>query len=511
MENKLKSAWLKFDDRYKIIVIASLIIGVFSHGMALFNKYSVHDDVGAMFWTGTTFPLGRWALDIFGRVETAFFGDGHYSLPLYNGIVSILCIAIVTCIMCSLLEINNKVLCVLLSGFMVSFSTITAIFSFMFTAHYYMIAFLLGIVGVYLICKYKKWYCWVIGVCVVAFSIGVYQAFIPIYISLMLMSCVNMSLEKNVKIIEIFKEGIRLVLSIISYTVLYAVLNKIFLKINHTELKSYKGIDSVGSVPIKEYLFRTFLRTYKEFLYPRRQIFPHRSYWVYIIILSLLLFIAVVLTAKLFIKKKSIAFSFIALLFIFPIACEFIYVMCDKNSISSLMLYGAVMPMWLLADLMERVEWKKIKVSKIYKICVVVSFVILNIMFIRFNNRCYLKAELYQQEAISYFTTLITQIKSCDGYDPLYPVLFADDEGNTDPSITLISELEDIQINDYHINLSIYLNNYTYKDFIRRWCGYSPYYIDFNSFDDKNAVLAMPKYPCDGSIKIIDDVVVVRF
>ena len=55
------------------------------------------------------------------------------------------------------------------------------------------------------------------------------------------------------------------------------------------------------------------------------------------------------------------------------------------------------------------------------------------------------------------------------------------------------------------------LDSYVWRDYIDTWLGYRPQYTDASSFEKRQEVLDMPSYPADGSIKIIDGVVVVKF
>ncbi|MDE6706835.1 MAG: glucosyltransferase domain-containing protein [Oscillospiraceae bacterium] len=136
--DKMKS----FDKRFWVVLFSSVIWGIFAHGMALFNKYSVHDDNKYLFDIGVTYTSGRWGLAVLGKLYKILFGGGLYSLSLFNGLVSILCIAFSAYLMIHLFEIKQRGLCVAIAGILVSFPTITGIFGFMFTAPYYMIALL---------------------------------------------------------------------------------------------------------------------------------------------------------------------------------------------------------------------------------------------------------------------------------------------------------------------------------------------------------------------------------
>lgn len=134
---------------------------------------------------------------------------------------------------------------------------------------------------------------------------------------------------------------------------------------------------------------------------------------------------------------------------------------------------------------------------------------ILSFQYSRFSNACYLKATLKQQENISYFTTLITRIKSTKGYDDKYPVVYI---GNSisDCTITELGEFRSIEAYPYQTDF-LSVNAFSWKDTMRLWCGFSPLEGDERIFTANEEVDKMPCYPDDGSIMIIDGTVVVKF
>ena len=63
----------------------------------------------------------------------------------------------------------------------------------------------------------------------------------------------------------------------------------------------------------------------------------------------------------------------------------------------------------------------------------------------------------------------------------------------------------------YSKNVNGYVNDYTWIKFMKQWTGYSPTVIDAAAFAEIDEVKQMPSYPDDGSIAIINDIVVVKF
>ena len=102
-----------------------LIFGLVSQGTGLFNKLSHHDDIACLFDPGTGVSSGRWMLQVFGWLEGLFYGNVNTSLPLFNGLIAILCIGIAAGLLVDLLRIRNPVYCALLGCIM---GTLTSLF-----------------------------------------------------------------------------------------------------------------------------------------------------------------------------------------------------------------------------------------------------------------------------------------------------------------------------------------------------------------------------------------------
>lgn len=512
MVDSMKKYIQSLDYRYKIVLITSLLVGLFSQGMGLFNKYSYRDDT-TLFDVGNTIILGRWMLDVLEKVERLFYGDGHYSMPTFNGFVAILFVALATCVIVKLLDIKNDFLCFVIAGIMVSFPVITSLFGYVFTIHFYMLAVFMGIEGVSLICEDSPYWKKVVGIILAGFSIGIYQAYIPMYLTLTLMFFFKYVYENSKSIKEYVLKAVGLAICTVLYMAVYFVMNKIYLTVYNVQLADYQGISSMGKSSLGEYIHRVVV-AYKEFFVPTAK----NPYYMYSGTIRAVYYLVMLLTVAYVIKmlveakgniSKQIFMGICIILF--PLCSNFVFVMADMSVTHSLMVYSQVFVFIMLAFSADKIELTNTKGNITKRVALVLlSFTIL--MYCRYDNRCYLKADLMQQQAISYFTTMVTQIKSLDGYNDDMPVVFCNRYQIDDKSWTGMPELRDIKIEPYG-NLYDYLNNYRWYFFMNDWCGYEPVVesdID-NPILDTEEYQQMPHYPDDGSIKIIDEKIIVKF
>lgn len=510
----LKNIMDKIDRKYKITFLSAIILGIASHGVGMFNKFSFHDDLYA-FSVGSTYTSGRWMLDIFEKVERILFGDGHYNMPLFNGLVALVCIAIAACLIVRLIDLKNDWSCILVGGLMTSFPVITGLFGYVFTLHAYMIALLMAVTGVFLVCAKEKWYYYVIGIILMGCSVGIYQAFIPMIVSCMLLYLINGLSDSESDGKSMFIKACKLAGSAICFMAFYLIVNKLYLAAHNAELASYEGISGMGVSSAKEYLIR-IAKSYIEYVYPLRAseyryyMYPGTLVWIYYAVIVLSLILSAVLVVRLFKKDKFKAVSTALLMCLMPLCTNFVFVMAPRGEVHTLMVYAQIMPFILFAWLVERVKFEHETLQKTISIIAIIIIVSTGVMYCRYDNKCYLKTTYAQQEAISYFTTMVTQIKSVEGYNDEMPVVYVNPMNNQDKTIIHMEELESIHTIPYY-GAYRYLNDYNWVRFVKTWCGFDPQMADESEFVGLSEVQAMPSYPDYGSIKVINGTVVVKF
>ena len=182
------------------------------------------------------------------------------------------------------------------------------------------------------------------------------------------------------------------------------------------------------------------------------------------------------------------------------------------------MAYGEVFMFALAAYIIERIRdlgKSEADIGVVYRrislvgatACSVI-IVIMAVMFARFANVCYLKAELMQQEAISYYTTLITRIEQTPGYTHDTPVAYIEPRSKNDDDFSGNRLFDPIYLPPFQNNSII--NDFSWEKTMNMWCGFSR--VEGEVPEGGAAEVAgMPAYPADGSIKMIDGVIVVKF
>ena len=520
-----------FREKLAFPLKACMLWGLAAHGMAFFNKYSTHDDAYLFDLCGT-YSSGRWMLGELGTLYTKVFGSWYHSTPLFHGIVSVLAIALACALILDMFSIRSKLLAVAFCGVAVTFPTVTGLFGYMFTAPYYMIGAAIGVAGVFVLNRSMTWPAFGFGVLLGAAAVGVYQANLPICVCLLLLCLIKRMLETETFSYQ--KVGGYLLYyagACAAILGLYLLLNKLELTLHKTTLTSYQSIASFGLTDLKGYLER--IRTaYREFFSPTPNVsfcmFPiyTRRYYKLSVLVAILLSLAAL--ARSYRRDKRSCALAAALMLLVPMACNLIFVMCGEN-VYTPMMYGECFFFAYYAWMADRLfpekgdgedadktasapsgrEPRRRLLERGVKAAVGTLLLLIGLLYCRFANICYLRAEFEQQQTISYYTALISRISSAEGYDDAYPVVYIN-EFNKKPTTGLgCPDEEIIFISPYKSGYSVNID--TWRRVMRNWCGYDPETLDEALFVQRPEVMEMPCYPDSGSIKVIDGTVVVKF
>ncbi len=504
------------DKKFILTIISTIVWGLVSHGYAMFHKFSYHDDAmwTAGFVDAETYGLGRWGLGIFGEAVSRLLGSLHISTPAINGVIILICIAIILYIMCLKLRIDSYELIVALSGVLVCFPAVTGLFGFIYTSPYYFVGTALGTIGAYLFYTNKNIKTMIICMLLMMISVSLYQANIPINMTVLLLFMMDEVYVTDMK----WKDYIVLILKIAvicaGFMILYLGVNGVLLSAKKMELSGYKGINSFGMTDVTGYFLRV-LSAYKRFLKPADHLvplkwisanmFPWSLKYFHILLIAVSVIIIALSIRGLSNIRKMMEIGIITA--ISPLFAYFIYVMVGEDEVHGLMTFGEAFMFFLPAYFIERIIHNGRMHDAVRKITVILMFII-GFMFARYSNVCYLKADVMQTEAISYYNRLITRIQATEGYTDDTPVVYINDRSKNEEDMNGNKMFDPIYLPPYQGNSII--NDFAWEETMELWCGFSPVKADLGKVSD-DVVKSMPNYPDAGSIRMIDGTLVVKF
>lgn len=514
----LKEVWGKIPKTVKAAFFGAVVIGLMTHLYGFTNKLYNYDELmNTPAGYGTGAESGRWFLRILGDTFGAQFGN--YSLPLINGMVSLFLLALSAALTADMFKMKSPLFAAALGGFFLSFPAVTGTFVFMYTAAFYTSAVLLSVFAAWLVIRFpKKILLNLAAVVCIACSLGTYQAYFSNTACLFVMSILLIcafSKEENTWGDIVFL-ALRYVLVLVAGMILYFILHKFLVAYWGLQVNSYQGLDTMGQTNLKEIaaavkgayldfvnLFRHDVMCLNPTSYVRKCYFLMMASWG----IGALCLLFGEKGCK--IKKVFLVLSFL----VFPVAVYLIYIMTPNGWVYTLMAYSVVFVsvfhlIW--ADRFCVSFDKKEIVRKGTQWIAALTSVIMIAIYIWYGNGCYMSLEYTKYHDLSYFQTMVTQIKSLEGYNDSLPLALVGNEINdeTNHMGSLVGAAFGLG-GKMESNVNAYSRNHIITKFLGfapRFCGYE----EIVELMEQEEVQAMPSYPDSGSIQIIDGVVVVK-
>lgn len=515
-ESKIEKNLLKLDNYYQnidwhkiaVIFVSTFVWGMIAHGFMFFNKFSWGDDVANMYYFGTTEELGRWMLEILRRIFIFFF-ETNCSQPFVNGMGSMFCIGCAICLLTDLIPFEKDSSLIAISGAFVTIPTMLSMFTYMFTAFAYMIGMLMSVTGVWIVCKGKPHIIrFAAGALLICASIGVYQAWLPMALSVFLLYFLIETISNDTVICKKYWGRAFYYLGVcVAALVLYLIINEYILMTKAIVMNDHANLNTYGIVSVPEYLNR-ILYAYRIFFRPSRTFYPSFISKVYKVMLLWVVILTGYQLVKGFRQSMAKGLQTILLLMLFPLAVCFVNVLSGDAFV--LVLYPYTLVYLYFIWLLEREGYEKGKIYGVWRHRFGILLVLCMCLWLsRYSNVSYMKANLVQERTIAYYTTLITRMQSTEGYSENMPVAYVNDTQNK--SLATVTITEDLYPEP--VVPHTFLNDYSWKLFIKEWCGFSPQEVDFTKREELEMleeVQDMPIYPNDGSIRIIDGILVVK-
>ena len=508
--------------------LSAFICGLFAHIYALTNHLYNYDEL----WHtptgfGTGLEVGRWALSITVWIQKVLFDD-CFTIPFINGTLTIILYAVAACFVVSALDIKDEFYAIIVGGLMTTFPALTCRMFFMFTTHYYAIGIAMAAAGAWIIAKKKLNILKVmIAIALTVYGMAIYQANFTTAVCILVGNLLVWLIIENVELKTAIKKCINYVLSLGVCMALFLAGSKIALSISGKQMETYENLDQMGQLSMEQ-LIEGISRCYKTFFkLPIIDVYsmnPNRIVKIAFLICFLVFLYTFV---KVWMMKKEVYLKvLVSLVFaVLPISVNLIIIMAiSSGTMYSIMVYEIVFVFIISIACLEAIRTCNADITAIHNKTVIdkagtllnsvtaVMLVITVITYIWFANGNYLAMEYTNQHDNAYYQTLMTQIKSVDGYHADMPITMIGK-----PVVDSTYTRQDMIGGTFNISgkSSTNINAYSSWNIMTRVLGYDP--VNRNSDEEEeyfrglDEVVNMPCYPSSGSIKIIDDTIVIKF
>ena len=524
----IKEKYDNIDKRIKMCFLSAFICGLFAHIYALTNHLYNYDEL----WHtptgfGTGLEVGRWALSITVWIQKVLFDD-CFTIPFINGMLTIILYAVAACFVVSALDIKDEFYAIIVGGLMTTFPAFTCRMFFMFTTHYYAIGIAMAATGAWIIAKKKLNILKVmIAIALTVYGMAIYQANFTTAVCILVGNLLVWLITENVELKTAIKKCINYVLYLGACMALFLAGSKIALSITGKQMETYENLDQMGRLSMEQ-LIEGIIRCYKTFFkLPIIDVYsmnPNRIVKIAFLICFLIFLYTFV---KVWMMKKEVYLKvLVSLVFaVLPIAVNLIIIMAiSSGTMYSIMVYEIVFVFIISIACLEAIRTcnsditaipNKMVIDKVETLLnsvTAVMLVITVITYIWFANGNYLAMEYTNQHDNAYYQTLMTQIKSVDGYHADMPITMIGK-----PVVDSTYTRQDMIGGTFNISgkSSTNINAYSSWNIMTRVLGYDP--VNRNSDEEEeyfrglDEVVNMPCYPSSGSIKIIDDTIVIKF
>lgn len=515
------------DKRHQMIFAAVFLLGICVHGSRIFTAYYFHDDA-AMVGVGTTYTSGRWFLQVLYKLQMLIMGSS-INAKGFMGMVVLTLFAVICCMMADGLGMKRRRSLLLLVGIVMTFPYMPSILSYTYTAPHYCIAIIMSLAAALLMQSgdslLQKLFRSAAGIVLLGLSMAIYQTSLCVYIAFLAALAIKNSLNQEGT--EPWKSYIARCLRYLSGCILgcvfYYVSNAAVLHLKGFYMSGYQGLDHMEDINLRQFFDRAVL-AYKEFFLPasdQTYSFYHEPpvRWCYGgILLTLAVCAVLFLLKELRNRNFSKALQLLILFCVLPLAIHSVFLTADTatTKIYSLMMFGGVMVFVCLIGALEKLENADGGNGKLLRLGGIVPVILLSYMCVYFAyiaNVCYTKAAIQQEQAIGYFNRLIVRIQMTEGYSPDKSVAYIFEiNKNVERQPIWFIDSEGFGIAAY--NYDSLINMYNWKEYMEMWCGFRMSEISGEELWEymyMPEIQAMPTYPSAGSIKVIDDVVVVKF
>ena len=231
IRQKIKPSWVT-------VFFSVLLFGLSAHAYAFFNYIPNWDSVISYYSDQNTIHLGRCFLTLACGISS------FYDLSWVNGLLSLFYLAATAVLISELLQIRKKSTLILLSALLVTFPAVTSTFGYLYTADGYMLAMLCMTLAIYLTLKHRLGF--LPGALLLMFGFGCYQAYITFAAMLVIVYSLDELLHRNTPVSALAWKWLRALACAASGYVLYVIVNRILLSLQHVTLADYQGISALN-------------------------------------------------------------------------------------------------------------------------------------------------------------------------------------------------------------------------------------------------------------------------
>lgn len=502
----LQNLYRKIKKEWKLAFCSTAVLALLVHLPVLLSDIPNHDGLDSMYFDQNMITSGRWFL----MVACGF--SSFYTIPWIIGLLGIFFLGIAAAALIEILEVEKPWIIVLCGGLLAAFPALASTFAYVFTLDGYMLALLLSVLAVLFTKKYKRGFL-AGGVCL-AFSLGIYQAYLPFAMILSVFAILMLAMEEG-KSADKVKRGLHYLYMGVIGVGLYYVILQVLLKLQGKELASYQGIDgmasggNIGLLSTLAGMYRDFLQftaegnvLYQNFL----------SCAALLVLLAAAAFAALALVCRRKWWKNPCFFVIIIVAaLVLPLVTNVILMISPTVTYHLLMRYQWVLYLIGLTAFAGRYA-EETKLAGLVEWATLCAAAVLVCFYGVADNIAYTNLQKRYEKTYAYCVRLLDRIEQTPGYYQGIPIAMVGVVGDDPFPLTDIT----LPVTSNMIGLSgdnLLYTGENYRKFIQYYLGATlnilpPEAMEEMYYDQE--YIEMDSFPGENSIKIIDGVMYIK-
>lgn len=502
----LLSRWAgRIEPRCRTAFLSALLVGLAAHLYKFTNTLYNNDALYGVYASNDLVGSGRWFL------AAACLPSSYFDLPWFNGLLSLLYIALTAALLVKIFRLRRPASAVLAGTLLASFPCVTATFFYEFTADGYLLAMLLASLAVYLdrVGDRARWHI-PVSALLICLTCGIYQAYVSFALLLSMSHFILELLDKKREIRDCRRWIVRQFIVYGAGLAAYVLIWKLRMALTGTGASDYQGIGGAGWVGLSGLaaaLGKT-ARTLAAFFLGGN---VFRYGWtlyaalnaLFLLLLAGLLILAAVKSGQ-GKKPERLALLLLSLASLPVFACLWFFV-SGSVSYHNLMLQSLCLLYILALALSERFSGPRLRA------CAALFFAVLVFRFTVQANIAYFELDRCNRNSRTAAEEMLTRIHLQDE-GQVERIAFT---GGGDSSLVtakaqgveeipvLAHQLRPTLLYD-HTHASLYFTNVLN-------CGYEPLSEEeLAALEASGQTADMPAWPQKGSVRILGDTAVIR-
>lgn len=493
----------------RLAFLSTVIIGFCCHLFIFTNSMCNNDNIRYLYVTFDKPELGRW-------LQTYFAGiSSYFSLPVVNGLLAIIYTGLAAMVITAIFRIRSSAAIVLVGGILVTFPTMACLLSFTFAADPFMLACALACLAGYFVTVSGFKHGWLLGAFFLCISVAIYQAYLPFTLLIMLLYYLLLLTEDREDGFLI-KKGLSYISMLAVGMGSYYIGMQATLKIKDISLSDYQGVGDSSLPGFRQLLTRmhTALIDFIDF-FRGNQVLALNGWLKAGLILSLLViaggYIALAVRSGLFKKPLRILLMLVTAACV-PFAVNVIWLISDGVNYHILMRHAWCLLFVAALVIAERCgEILPIKGRALITWGAFFGVTLMVWNYIILSNIGYFNMNFRYEKTYALCLKILNRLESMEDYDRHRPIAFVgrynkvysmeEVEFLLDPMAGMKGELVFAE------------GSRNFGPFFKNMLGEDIEVVSPDiekEFHDDPRFIEMPRFPAEGSIKVIDDITVVK-